>query len=197
MTYVSDVQRTTPFPTDMCNPDPTPNWYTSLAWATVLGHEDTFQFLLTAGHDEEALSKVLDPRDLFAFINELTRLVFKDSENNTILMLLVDFKPLPPNPYAPAPSQADLRGAALCMARLYYDRFPWILDRNSQGKTALHMAALKGNEELVRVRQRVLTLSSCVDSLCRCFVTGAPTLMYRIITEILPSISMSLVLLCQ
>ena len=79
-------------------------------------------------------------------------------------MLLVDFKPLPPNPYAPAPSQADLRGAALRMARLYYDRFSWILDRNSQGKTALHMAALKGNEELVRVRRRVSTLPRCMDS---------------------------------
>jgi hypothetical protein len=43
-------------------------------------------------------------------------------------------------------------GAALRMARLYYERYPWILDwSNVQGKTALHMAALKGNEELVRV----------------------------------------------
>ena len=56
--------------TDMRNPDPAPKRYTSLAWAAVLGHEDTFEFLLTAGHDEEELSKVLDPRDLFAFINE-------------------------------------------------------------------------------------------------------------------------------
>lgn len=67
-------------------------------------------------------------------------------------MLLADFKPPPPNPYAPGPSQVDQMGAALRMARLYYDRYPWILDwSNSQGKTALHMAALKGNEELVRV----------------------------------------------
>jgi hypothetical protein len=68
-------------------------------------------------------------------------------------MLLADFKPPPPNPYAPGPSQVDQMGAALRMARLYYDRYPWVLDwSNSQGKTALHMAALKGNEELVRVR---------------------------------------------
>ncbi|KAL4076096.1 ankyrin repeat-containing domain protein [Scleroderma yunnanense] len=118
--------------TDMRNPDPAPKRYTSLAWAAVLGHEDIFEFLLTAGHDEEELSR--------------------DSENNTILMLLADFKPPPPNSYAPGPSQADLMGAALRMARLYYDRCPWILDwSNSQGKTALHMAALKGNEELVRM----------------------------------------------
>ncbi|KAG6336693.1 hypothetical protein ID866_2400 [Astraeus odoratus] len=118
--------------TDMRNPDPAPKRYTSLAWAAVLGHEEIFEFLLTAGHEEEELSR--------------------DSDNNTILMLLADFKPPPSNPYAPGPSQADLMGAALRMARLYYDRHPWILDwSNSQGKTALHMAALKGNEVLVRM----------------------------------------------
>jgi len=46
--------------TDMRNPDPSPKRYTSLAWAAVLGHEEIFEFLLTAGHDEEELSKVLD-----------------------------------------------------------------------------------------------------------------------------------------
>ncbi|KAG1752664.1 ankyrin repeat-containing domain protein [Suillus paluster] len=118
--------------TDMRNPDPGPKRYTSLAWAAAQGHEETFEFLLTAGHDDEELSR--------------------DSENNTILMLLADFKPPPPNPYAPGPSQVDLMGAALRMARLYYERYPWILDwSNIQGKTALHMAALKGNEELVRM----------------------------------------------
>ena len=56
-------------------------------------------------------------------------------------MLLADFKPPQPNPYAPGTSQAGLMGAALRMVRLYYDRFPWILDwSNSQGNTALHMA---------------------------------------------------------
>ncbi|KAI6047427.1 ankyrin repeat-containing domain protein [Pisolithus marmoratus] len=118
--------------TDMRNPDSTLKRYTSLTWAAVLGHEEIFEFLLTAGHDDEELSRDLD--------------------NNTILMLLADFKPPIPNPYAPGPSQADLMNAAIRMARLYYDRYPWILDwSNSQGKTALHMAALKGNEELVRM----------------------------------------------
>lgn len=44
--------------TDMRNPDPGPKRYTSLAWTAVLGHEETFEFLLTAGHDDEELSKV-------------------------------------------------------------------------------------------------------------------------------------------
>ncbi|KIJ70081.1 hypothetical protein HYDPIDRAFT_104756 [Hydnomerulius pinastri MD-312] len=118
--------------TDMRNPDTAPKRYTSLAWAAALGHEETFDFLLTAGHDDEELSR--------------------DLENNTVLMLLADFRPPPPNPYAPGPSQIDLMGAALRMARSYVDRYPWILDwSNSQGRTALHMAALKGNEELVRL----------------------------------------------
>lgn len=118
--------------TDMRNPDSTLKRYTSLTWAAVLGHEEIFEFLLTAGHDDEELSR--------------------DLENNTILMLLADFKPPTFNPYAPGPSQADLMSAAIRMARLYHDRYPWILDwSNSQGKTALHMAALKGNEELVRM----------------------------------------------
>ena len=42
----------------MRNPDPAPRRYTSLAWAAVLGHEETFEFLLTAEHDEHELSKV-------------------------------------------------------------------------------------------------------------------------------------------
>jgi len=42
----------------MRNPDTAPRRYTSLAWAAVLGHEETFEFLLTAGHDDEELSRV-------------------------------------------------------------------------------------------------------------------------------------------
>ena len=44
--------------TDMRNPDTAPRRYTSLAWAATLGHEETFEFLLSAGHDDEELSKV-------------------------------------------------------------------------------------------------------------------------------------------
>jgi uncharacterized protein len=44
--------------TEMRNPDPAPRRFTSLAWAAVLGHEETFEYLLSAGHDDEELSKV-------------------------------------------------------------------------------------------------------------------------------------------
>ena len=38
------------------------------------------------------------------------------------------------------------------MAKLYYDRYQYIRDwANSQGKTALHVASMRGNEEIVRV----------------------------------------------
>ncbi|TFK29391.1 ankyrin [Coprinopsis marcescibilis] len=118
--------------TDMRNPDVAPRRYTSLAWAAVMGHEETFEFLLSAGHDERELSK--------------------DFENNTILMLLADQKPPPANPYSASSTPQDTTGAALRMARLYYDRYPWTLDwSNVHGKTALHIAALRGNEELVRM----------------------------------------------
>ncbi|KAJ6628756.1 ankyrin repeat-containing domain protein [Mycena sp. CBHHK59/15] len=118
--------------TDMRNPDPAPRRYTSLAWAAVLGHEETFEFLMTAGHDDAELSK--------------------DSENNTILMLLADHTPATSPTSRPSNSTVDVMGAALRMARLYYDRYPDILDwSNVHGKTALHIAALKGHEELVRM----------------------------------------------
>ncbi|KAF4602092.1 hypothetical protein EYR40_005294 [Pleurotus pulmonarius] len=119
--------------TDMRNPDPSPRRYTSLAWAAVLGHEETFEFLLGEGHDDEELSR--------------------DSENNTILMLLADYQPPVQNPYmSRSANSEDLIGAALRMARLYYDRYPNILDwSNVSGRTALHIAALKGHEEMVRM----------------------------------------------
>lgn len=67
-------------------------------------------------------------------------------------MLLADTKPAPLNPYASTSPSPDSTGATLRMARLYYDRYPWTLDwSNAHGKTALHIAALRGNEELVRV----------------------------------------------
>ncbi|KAF7352667.1 hypothetical protein MVEN_01232500 [Mycena venus] len=121
--------------TDMRNPDPAPRRYTSLAWSAVLGHEETFEFLMTAGHDDAELSKARPPLD---------------SENNTILMLLADHTPgaLPSS----RPNNGDVMGAVLRMARLYYERYPDILDwSNVHGKTALHIAALKGHEDLVRM----------------------------------------------
>lgn len=75
----------------------------------------------------------------------------QDSDNNTILIILADLAPYPTSSYAK--TDPDFMDATLRMARLYYDRYPFILDwSNSQGRTALHTAALKGNEELVRVR---------------------------------------------
>jgi ankyrin repeat protein len=136
----------------MRNPDCAPKRYTSLAWAAVLGHEETFEFLLTAGHDDEELSKVCSRRPIPNCVLIIT--TQQDSENNTILTLLADHKPPATNPYTLRPDSVDIMGAALRMARLYYDRYSWILDwSNVHGKTALHVAALKGNEELVRVRQ--------------------------------------------
>ncbi|KAI9448180.1 ankyrin [Lactarius indigo] len=115
---------------DMRNPDPGPKRYTSLAWAVVEGNEDMFDFLLREGHDEEELSR--------------------DSENSTILILLADIKP--PSTGLYASSDPDFIGSVLRMARTYYDRYPFILDwSDSSGRTALHVAALKGNEELVRM----------------------------------------------
>lgn len=77
----------------------------------------------------------------------------QDSENNTILMILSDLKSAAAtSPYLSRPPDVDIVGAALRMSRMYYDRYTWILDwSNVHGKTALHVAALKGNEELVRV----------------------------------------------
>ncbi|GBE79660.1 hypothetical protein SCP_0208600 [Sparassis crispa] len=118
--------------TDMRNSDPSNKRYTSLAWAAVLGHEETFEFLLSSGHDDHEYSK--------------------DSDNNTILILLADVRPPYATAYGAGPSDPDFLSATLRMARLYYDRYPDILDwANIEGKTALHVAALKGNEDLVRM----------------------------------------------
>lgn len=143
----------------MRNPDPGPRRLTSLAWAAELGHEETFEFLLTAGHDDEELSRVR----LMLVLNggTISHPYQQDAENNTILMLLAELNP--PSSDSPYISRPDIDtvGAALRMSRMYYDRYTWILDwSNVHGKTALHMAALKGNEELVRVRDlRSVTIS--------------------------------------
>ncbi|KIK68024.1 hypothetical protein GYMLUDRAFT_36836 [Collybiopsis luxurians FD-317 M1] len=118
--------------TDQRNPDPNYQRYTSLAWAAVHGNEETFEFLLQNGHDDYECSR--------------------DVENNTILMLLADQKGALGDPHAPLPSNGDNHRAALRMATLYYERYPKTLDwTNTQGRTPLHAAALKGNEELVRM----------------------------------------------
>ena len=116
----------------------------------------------------------------------------QDSENNTILMILADQRPSPVDPYAPQSMQNDISGACLRMARLYYDRYPEILDwSNMQGKTALHIASLKGNEELVRVCTKFLWHQLGSLTLCpsRCFVTSGPTLISLTTKEILRYIS--------
>jgi hypothetical protein len=51
------------------------------------------------------------------------------------------------------PDDADLQGATMRMARLYWGRYPFITDwANKQGRTPLHMAALRGSEGFVKVR---------------------------------------------
>ncbi|OSX60311.1 hypothetical protein POSPLADRAFT_1147513 [Postia placenta MAD-698-R-SB12] len=118
--------------TDMRNPDPTHKRFTSLAWAAFLGHEETFEFLLTSGHDDHEYSK--------------------DSDNNTILILLAEARPPLSSSYGSGPSDHEFFSANLRMARLYYDHYPDILEwANVEGKTPLHVAAMKGNEELVRI----------------------------------------------
>ncbi|KIP07006.1 hypothetical protein PHLGIDRAFT_106169 [Phlebiopsis gigantea 11061_1 CR5-6] len=115
--------------TDLRNPDPTHKRFTSLAWAAVLGHEETFEYLLTTGHDDREISR--------------------DADNNTVLILLADARP--PNSSSGFDNH-EFYNATLRMARLYYDRYPDTVDwANLEGKTAMHIAAMRGNEELVRM----------------------------------------------
>ena len=116
----------------------------------------------------------------------------QDSENNTILMILADQRPSPVDPYTLHSAQVDISGACLRMARLYYDRYPEILDwSNMQGKTALHIASLKGNEELVRVCTKFQWHSIHLLTLRppRCFVTLGPTMISLTTKETLRYIS--------
>ena len=68
-------------------------------------------------------------------------------------MLLADQTPPGSTPHNAIPgSSSDTIRAALRMARLYYDRYPDVLDyANTRGRTALHIAVQRGNEALVRV----------------------------------------------
>jgi hypothetical protein len=133
--------------TDQRNPDPSARRYTSLAWAAVLGHEETFEFLLANGHDDYEYSRVCPQGSFISF--KCSAWHTQDSDNNYILMLLADQKPSSTHSSS---SSGDSMGAVLRMARLYYDRYPKTLDwQNVHGKTALHFAAQRGSEELVRV----------------------------------------------
>ena len=107
----------------------------------------------------------------------------QDSENRTILILLADIKPPLTSLYAC--SNPEFMGAALRMARMYYDRYPFILDwSDSSGKTALHVAALKGNEELARVCPfPMITLFIPQLSPSRCCAIWGPTLTCLTIKE--------------
>jgi hypothetical protein len=91
-------------------------------------------------------------------------------------MILADSGP-PLNIYNSSASTLDFNSATLRMARLYYDRYQPLVQNlldwsNVQGRTALHLAAIKGNEDLVRVGihgflredQSNLTLIRCFAS---------------------------------
>ncbi|KAG9119878.1 hypothetical protein FRC07_004884 [Ceratobasidium sp. 392] len=79
------------------------------------------------------------------------RMFLLDAENNTILILLAG-APTPPIRHGQLGRPHSQAQAHLHMARLYLERYAFLLDwPNVQGMTALHQAALKGNEEFVRM----------------------------------------------
>ena len=110
-------------------------------------------------------------------------------------MLLSDLKPSSStSPYQSRPPDVDIVGAALRMSKLYYDRYTWILDwSNVHGKTALHVAALKGNEELVRVgmgflsfeRKLTLSASRCCATLAQTLICPTTKATHHCISELL------------
>lgn len=76
---------------------------------------------------------------------------------NTILILLAEAKPPLTDPYCPGPSEREFYEATLHMARMYYDRYPDVLDwANAEGRTAVHAAAEKGNDPFLQVRARCI-----------------------------------------
>lgn len=86
----------------------------------------------------------------------------QDVENNTILILLAGVRG-PPEPSIQG-RDYDLQDTALRMARMYYERYPYLIDwSNVHGKTAMHVAATKGNEGFVRVWLTSLMLPKCLD----------------------------------
>ena len=113
---------------------------------------------------------------------------YQDSDNNTVLTLLADFKPPVTSPHRSTPNDYYACEAALRMAKLYYDHYPYIRDwANSQGKTALHAASMRGNEEIVRVRNSPHGVGKTLHERCsgdtdptyltdRCYVISVRTL---------------------
>lgn len=94
-------------------------------------------------------------------------------------MLLADAKPPLASPYSSGPSEHDFYSATLRMAKVYYERFPEVLDwANGNGRTAAHAAALRGNEELLRVCRRYIFRFFSFQSelvLCRSCAILEPT----------------------
>ena len=65
------------------------------------------------------------------------------------------------------------------MTRLYCERYYWITDwTNIQGKTPLHIAALRGNDELVRVCMDDYTCDLTDFDDTRCYATSVQILIY-------------------
>jgi hypothetical protein len=81
-------------------------------------------------------------------------------DNDTILILLAETKGASvTSPYRSFHHDGPTVGATLRMANMYFDRYPDTLDwSNVKGRTALHVAALKGNEELAGVHVILLPL---------------------------------------
>jgi hypothetical protein len=77
----------------------------------------------------------------------------QDVENNTVLHILADTKGASvTSPYHGYSTDPERVGSALRMSKFYWERYPDTLDwSNDKGRTALHVAALKGSEELVQV----------------------------------------------
>lgn len=89
----------------------------------------------------------------FDFESTIVVHVTQDADNNTILLLLAEVQKPIVDPYSGQYDNPDILAATLSMARMYCQRYKFMLEwSNVQGKTALHVAALRGNEGLVKVR---------------------------------------------
>lgn len=172
---------------DINTPDSDPRRYTALAWAAICGSEETFLYLLDTPVEDLETSRVSALRELR--ISVLTS--SQDAESNTITMLLADTKPpIAASPYELRSDSVDL-GAALRMARAYTERNPDVVDwQNNAGKTALHIAAMRGNELFVRVGRKPISISChFLTSILRCYANSMRIAIWRTTKEIRRSIS--------